>query len=1310
MAVVRRQNMVGVWLDPEVQLDRRRRRLSSVVKRHAPQSRPYIVSVHRRGQTLRPTDDTVRMRATWSQTLVGADDVIIITQLPLGPPSGGGGNSQAKQIGGALALVALTVALPYALPLLAPTLFVAGGFLTAAATAGIVVGAAYLIGKATAAKANAPDDNRPLYGVSGGGNLPRPGDRIPSLYGRCWTQPDLSQADYSVNDGEDQVLYKRATVSLGKLQIHKIGLGAATLWTEGAGVVAPFLGALGGAGAGQLGAGIGGGASGSGGGTQVEIINPGGTSSLVPASVYSSPSVGGTELPRVGESPAHAGPFRASPVGRQTDTIQLDYSLSGGASHGDGAAMWGYQFEVAPCDDDDNPTGAWVPLAAHSEISRFTRAQRFTAIQPITMGDYIVRGQNLVAVEDGVQNAITWDGLRSHYAETIVRPHVTEIALKIRSGKSLGVTAFGDLWVEATRILPTWNGAAWVDAPTRKAVYAYKDILQADYGAGLADGQVDLDRIKFYAGSLSEFDTFDGVIRGPVSVWEAAATVLGPMRGEPARIANTWSINRDEPRAIKKHVITRRQIVRNTTAATIKIARDDGAADVIAEYAPGGDPRRRREVRVTFGAQSLTPSRVQLRGVADHEHAYHLATWKAAAAYLRRERRKLTLDRRGRIISRGDPALIDAWFLASESTRAGGVMARSGLILTLDTPMIVGDATYAMLRDKLNRAWGPVKVTAGAAANKIVLDTADVAAAEGAAGLTLSAVLAAANQEMTTVLVGPLTELQDGYLIDAVQPQGRDRVAIEAVFDHPGVWDALGEAIPPAPPIPSQGDAIETAVTVLPWVRARCVQKGVSLEMEWAVGPARGAATNTVWLSYDAGASWETVSNDLSTSGTYALRHVEGVAVKVVAFAVNRFGVPGPAVYTTFITFKPAVNSDTSDLLAGYENLAAVVRRRLAEGDQARDDLVRQLAAIQIQAKFADYERRLRSKIELDTVDKRTGTRIDIVSQTVSDNDGEFAAYQIFVAAQLADINATSSLLLAASASQAAAFSAFQLSATASLASLSASVSTQGSALTTLTSSVSTLSSTTTASINSLTASVTTNQTAIATISGQLIGMWGVKVDVNGHASSLQLISSGTVGAFVVGVDYFQIASPSINGGAGKTVYQIGTRGGVADVVMKGNMVVDGAIITTSLFADSATYDRAWNNPYTYSHALSGSGGTTHFGDSTSHNFTIVNGTMVQLYALVTLDNPGGHFNVICDFYVDGGLVNRFFNGSGTDGGGPIGASTGILVQGNMAPGAHSMFVRVTTSATAIVGVPSQTINVTNAEVIVFEPRTPNGA
>ena len=120
-------------------------------------------------------------------------------------------------------------------------------------------------------------------------------------------------------------------------------------------------------------------------------------------------------------------------------------------------------------------------------------------------------------------------------------------------------------------------------------------MLQSDYGAGLTDAEVDLERIKHYASVLGGVnDTFDGVIRGPVSVWEAGATVLGTIRAEPARIGNTWSLTRDEQRTARKHVFSRRQVLRGSTSADFKISRNDGAADIIVEYAPGGDPRRRR--------------------------------------------------------------------------------------------------------------------------------------------------------------------------------------------------------------------------------------------------------------------------------------------------------------------------------------------------------------------------------------------------------------------------------------------------------------------------------------------------------------------------------------------------------------------------------------------------------------------------------------------------------------------------------------------------------------------------------------------
>jgi hypothetical protein len=96
-----------------VRLDRRRRRLSAVVKRHAPKNRAYLVSVHQPGDILRPEDHTVRLRKTWAHTLVGPNDVVVITRLPFRRLEGGGGGGESKQIVGLVAMIAVALAAPW---------------------------------------------------------------------------------------------------------------------------------------------------------------------------------------------------------------------------------------------------------------------------------------------------------------------------------------------------------------------------------------------------------------------------------------------------------------------------------------------------------------------------------------------------------------------------------------------------------------------------------------------------------------------------------------------------------------------------------------------------------------------------------------------------------------------------------------------------------------------------------------------------------------------------------------------------------------------------------------------------------------------------------------------------------------------------------------------------------------------------------------------------------------------------------------------------------------------------------------------
>ncbi|MCJ2033129.1 phage tail protein, partial [Methylobacterium sp. J-068] len=163
------------------------------------------------------------------------------------------------------------------------------------------------------------------------------------------------------------------------------------------------------------------------------------------------------------------------------------------------------------------------------------------------------------------------------------------------------VTAYSDISVEATRIIPVWTGSAWVEQPTRKAVWAYCDLVRAEYGLDALSG-ADADKALYYADLLGANDTFDGQLPEVASFWEAASEILLPLRADPVKVGAVHSFVRDESRAEPRHVLTRRQIVRDSAGATFKTKVEGG--DVIVEFDRDGDPKRPDEARFSYGPQS----------------------------------------------------------------------------------------------------------------------------------------------------------------------------------------------------------------------------------------------------------------------------------------------------------------------------------------------------------------------------------------------------------------------------------------------------------------------------------------------------------------------------------------------------------------------------------------------------------------------------------------------------------------------------------------------------------------------------------
>ncbi|CAO4173009.1 hypothetical protein [Methylorubrum populi] len=478
MTLIVTANIAGQTRGEPVRLpDRRRRRLSTIIARHRPPAgRRFIVSVHRRGETfLRPTDAAVRLRASWRNTLVEPGDTVLFTVVPLG--------GKGLSIGLTIASLALIVLAPYAAPAIAAGIGLgASTAAVAAVQAGLVIGGAALGYAAQASAAAKKKTERSLSSVTGGGNVPKPGARKPLLYGRCWSTPPLSQKDFFAYDGDTMVLTKRMTLGIGRFQIHAVHVGEAVFWTEAGGIQAPFTSTVG-----PL-------------GTAIEFLY-GQPSTLAPGDVIASLSVGGQELPRPGGNPDWTPWFRLTPQGVTADAAQMSWTYPAiyrVSSQGrQVATVAGVVFQGQELD----PTTG-QPIGPVFELWRSSEGATALTTQPLRRsayfrlpknGTYQVRAQNMIPEAVGFEqkNAASWDEMAAIKDDVRIRPATTEIVMRVRAGKGLTVTAFSEIWVDATRILPVYDKATqtWTERANQSATASQFDGITARVGgveAGLA--------------------------------------------------------------------------------------------------------------------------------------------------------------------------------------------------------------------------------------------------------------------------------------------------------------------------------------------------------------------------------------------------------------------------------------------------------------------------------------------------------------------------------------------------------------------------------------------------------------------------------------------------------------------------------------------------------------------------------------------------------------------------------------------------------------------------------------------------------
>ncbi|CAO4145500.1 host specificity factor TipJ family phage tail protein [Methylorubrum extorquens] len=919
MTLVVTANIAGQTRGEPVRLpDRRRRRLSTIVARHKPPAgRRFIVSVHRKGETfLRPTDGSVRLRARRSRTLVGPDDVVLMTEVPLG--------RGITSIGLAIASIALIAVAPYAAPALAGVL--GGAVSVGAVQAGLVIGGVALGYAAQASAAAKKKTERSLSSVTGDGNVPKPGARKPLLYGRCWSTPPLSQKDFITYDGDTMVLTKRMTLGIGRFQIHAVHVGEAVFWLDGSGIQAPFTSTDGTF------------------GTQIELLY-GQSSAIAPGDVISSPSVGGQEMPRPGGNPEWTPWFRLTPQGITADAAQMSWTYPAiyrVSSQGRQApTVAGVIFQAREINPNTGEAiGPEFVLHNSSEGATAlttTPLRRSAYFRVPKNAAYQVRAQNMYPEAVGFEqkNAASWDEMAAIKDDVRIRPNTTEIVMRVRAGKGLTVTAFSEIWVDAIRILPVWNGSAWVEQAERKAVWAFADLVRSQHALALPNG-FDADKAIYYHHLLEANDTFDGVLPEVSSFWEAASEVLLPLRADPVRVGPVHSFVRDESRAEPRHILSRRQIVRDSAGATFKTKVEGG--DVIVEFDRDGDPRRPDEVRFHYGPATRTPKRYRVNGIRDGLHALKHATWLAAIAVFRGAERRITTEWDGRLVFPGDHVLSDLWFLKGKQTF--GVASATFNVLTLDvTANVPAEWGYGSIRTREGREWGILRMR-GVGPRGLELHPSDIAALTLQTGLDLAAVLNRDTQGPTTVVLGDLVELQETYVARSAIPSDADHVQIEMVADDPRVWQLLDEQV--IAPAPVNADNLaEPLIPQISVLHARCERIETGIEVVWGVSVTRGARNYEADLSYDGGGTWEVLSPyGPASSGRAQMRQADG-PVTVRARAFGRTGLPGDYVSTTFTTVAPVVQGALVDITTlepiPYEKLGPDAQAKIAEAQEAAD-------------------------------------------------------------------------------------------------------------------------------------------------------------------------------------------------------------------------------------------------------------------------------------------------------------------------------------------------------------------------------------
>lgn len=841
------------------------------------------------------------LRGQWHVRMVRSGETLTLLGLPRG-----GGNT--KRIVGVIASLALSIAAPFVGTAAATALGLAKGTAAFTAAAGLASGA-FMVGASVLLStllrpSNGPKTNseaEQVYMTQASGNRAMPLEPIPCPYGRIRFPPPYASRPYFEFSGNDQYLYQLHCWGVGSSTIERWEIGDTLAWSSTGGFTAAFKD------------------------IEMQIVQPGEEIKLFPANVTVSDNVSGQNLP---DPPDRLGPFTVNPPSTEIEEIALDFVFPGGlfkalkgGNNGDASRTVVAQYRAI--DDLGQPvTGTWSTLFSQTYTMKTRTPQRITKRVQVPAGRYEVRfyatdrDTSEDEGEEPVVNRVSWAGLRGYLKNFVTPPGVTLIATKIRANEQVSGAASGQYFFTGQRRLPVYDpdGDEWVVLPTRNPAWAVADALRnSDYGLGMSDSQIDVAWLAQYAALWdSRGDRFDGVFDRQWVAMEALNAILEVGRAQLVRLGGRVGFVRDEPKLVRRHVFTPRNIVRDSIERN-DVWFDESTPDHVRARFINQDTWQEETIDcIISSVGSADAQEMEMFGIVDRDHAWREGIYRAADNAYRRSFRKFTVEAEGRLLVRGDPIALHDPMGTQVGAQIAAITAFDAsptapkFTVDRDIELPEADNIYVAVRDRYGREWGPCLVDS-ISGRTINLNATNRFVVEANHG-QLADVLPGDRSEPAHIsILADQTRLWNGLLVSA-EPNGR-LYDIVCVNDDQRVHLADQTEITPAPYTPPDIFSPRPDAPEISGLYANAYRTTFHIELEAGWQPSAGAARYVAEISYDDDAqgnpddvSWTPVHDSAATRLAIPILP-QAVTLRVAAIGARQ----GPWAYF-YISAVPELN------------------------------------------------------------------------------------------------------------------------------------------------------------------------------------------------------------------------------------------------------------------------------------------------------------------------------------------------------------------------------------------------------------------